>query len=857
MTDQFEEMLDLLREPLADKYEMESLLGSGGMGAVYLARDIKHDRPVAIKVLHPEFAQSLGSERFLREVAVTAKLSHPHVLPLYDSGNADGFLYYVMPLIEGEDLGERIAREKQLPIKDTVHIAKEVAEAIGYAHSMGLVHRDIKPGNIMLSGGHAIVVDFGIARAVDAAADGSKITQTGMSVGTPAYMAPEQGMADEVDGRADLYSLGCVIYEMLVGQVPFTAPTPSGVIARHAMDSVPPVTIMREAIPDELEDVIMQAMAKTPADRYQTGMEMAEALDMVDVQTAMHRRSSIGMRQSGMTRQSIAGRQSAMFDVEQPWWKRMMAPALGVLGVIGIAAGAWAVFGGGGERRSLVNGGPDPRSVAVLYFVDLSSSGEWAHVADGLTEGLIANLSQVRELSVVSRNGVAQFRGSDMRRDSIATALNVGSIVEGSVEEVSGGLKVETRLLDASGSTIDRANFVIAPEELLTAQDSVVQTVANLLRQVLGDEVQLRQRRETASNVDAWLLLQRAERFTKDGEALLDQDQVSQGIALLLRADSALANAEAADPEWIEPIISRGWIARQLAELQEDPFEAQPWIERGLGHAERALVLGGNVPRGLELRGTLRLDLWYREVTPDPSEREQIHKGATEDLEAAVAAEPSLTRAWMALNNVYYDKEDATAAMMAARRAYEEDAYLRNADGILIDLFWGSMDLEQFGQSRRWCAEGVRRFPRVFDIVECQLWQMATPALPADPEQAWQLYATLDTLAPEASRPYLMTKWQIVVGGVLARAGLTDSARSVLERARASITHESDPTQDLASVEAYMRGLLGDYDEAIDLLKLYVASNPGHAFAEAAGTLWWWRDLRAQPRFREVTGSDR
>ena len=286
MTDQFEEMLDLLREPLADKYEIESLLGSGGMGAVYLARDIKHDRPVAIKVLHPEFAQSLGSERFLREVAVTAKLSHPHVLPLYDSGDADGFLYYVMPLIEGEDLGERIAREKQLPIKDTVHIAKEVAEAIGYAHSMGLVHRDIKPGNIMLSGGHAIVVDFGIARAVDAAADGDKITQTGMSVGTPSYMAPEQAMADEIDGRADLYSLGCVIYEMLVGQVPFTAPTPSGVIARHAMDSVPPVTIMREAIPDELEDVIMQAMAKTPADRYQTGMEMAEALDMVDVQSS-------------------------------------------------------------------------------------------------------------------------------------------------------------------------------------------------------------------------------------------------------------------------------------------------------------------------------------------------------------------------------------------------------------------------------------------------------------------------------------------------------------------------------------------------------------------------------------------
>ena len=450
MTDQLQEMLEALREPLSDKYEMQSLLGAGGMGAVYLARDIKHDRSVAIKVLHPEFAQSLGAERFLREVSVTAKLSHPHILPLYDSGDANGFLYYVMPLIEGEDLGDRITREKQLPIKDAVLIAKEVAEALGYAHSMGLVHRDIKPGNIMLSGGHAIVVDFGIARAVDAAG-GEKITQTGMSVGTPAYMSPEQSSGEEVDARADLYSLGCVLYEMLVGQIPFTGPTPMAIMARHTMDTVPPPTIMREAIPDELEDVIMQAMAKTPADRFQTGMEMTEALDMVDVYTAMHRRPSIAMRQSGMMRKSVVGRQSAMFDIAQPWWRRALVPGVAGLTAVGIAAGAWAAFGRSGGTA--LGSGLDPQRIAVLYFDDLSSDGALSGIADGLAEELIEELQRAN-VTVTSANGVRPYRGSNVARDSIARALGVGTLVVGTLEQRPGdSVLITTRIVD--GSTLE------------------------------------------------------------------------------------------------------------------------------------------------------------------------------------------------------------------------------------------------------------------------------------------------------------------------------------------------------------------------------------------------------------------
>ena len=228
MTDE----LERLKTALADTYAVESELGAGGMATVYLARDLKHDRLVAVKVLRSEIAASLGHERFLREIQVTAKLTHPHILPLYDSGDADGFLYYVMPYVEGESLADMIHREQQLALHDAVRITREAASALAYAHSLGLVHRDIKPANIMLSGGHAVVADFGIARAVSEAG-GEKITQTGMAVGTPTYMSPEQAAGEErLDGRSDVYALGCVLYEMLVGQPPFTGPNAQSIIAR-------------------------------------------------------------------------------------------------------------------------------------------------------------------------------------------------------------------------------------------------------------------------------------------------------------------------------------------------------------------------------------------------------------------------------------------------------------------------------------------------------------------------------------------------------------------------------------------------------------------------------------------------
>ncbi len=240
------DLLESLRETLADRYAIERELGRGGMATVYLAEDRKHRRPVAIKVLHPELAAALGAERFLREIEIAARLQHPHILPLYDSGSAGGQLYYVMPYVEGESLRDRLSREQQLPLEDALRIATEVAGALAYAHSHGIVHRDIKPENIMLSGGTAVVADFGIAHAVTAAGEEHDLTQTGTIIGTPAYMSPEQATGSaELDGRSDEYSLACVVYEMVVGEPPFTGPTAQAIIARHSLDMVSPPSIVR------------------------------------------------------------------------------------------------------------------------------------------------------------------------------------------------------------------------------------------------------------------------------------------------------------------------------------------------------------------------------------------------------------------------------------------------------------------------------------------------------------------------------------------------------------------------------------------------------------------------------------
>ena len=267
-----------LSTALSDRYLLERELGAGGMATVYLAHDVKHDRDVAIKVLHPDLGAALGGERFLTEIRTTAKLQHPHILPLLDSGEANGLLYYVMPYVTGETLRARLTRERQLPIGDAVLIAREVADALGSAHAIGIIHRDIKPENILLQGGHALVADFGIALAVQSAG-GQRMTQTGLSLGTPQYMSPEQAMGERaIDARSDVYALGAVTYEMLIGEPPFTGPSVQAIVARLLTDEPRPMAGQRKAIPEHVEAAVMRALEKLPADRFAQASEFATAL---------------------------------------------------------------------------------------------------------------------------------------------------------------------------------------------------------------------------------------------------------------------------------------------------------------------------------------------------------------------------------------------------------------------------------------------------------------------------------------------------------------------------------------------------------------------------------------------------
>jgi len=286
------DLLARLRAGLADRYRVERELARGRTAVVFLAQDLKHDRSVAIKVLHPELAAAVGAERFLREIQLAARLQHPHIVALHDSGETDGLLYFVMPYVEGESLRDRLEREPQLPVPEALRVAGDVAQALTYAHALGVVHRDIKPENILLENGHALVADFGIARAISAAGS-ERLTETGIALGTPAYMSPEQGAEDGVvDGRSDLYALGCVAYEMLVGAPPFTGPTAQAILARHAVDPVAPIRTVRDTVPPGVERAVLKALAKVPADRHAGATEFAQELTQPALEQGSSRRQS-------------------------------------------------------------------------------------------------------------------------------------------------------------------------------------------------------------------------------------------------------------------------------------------------------------------------------------------------------------------------------------------------------------------------------------------------------------------------------------------------------------------------------------------------------------------------------------
>ena len=842
--------LERLRLTLAEHYAVTRELGRGGMAVVYLADDIRHDRQVAIKVLMPELAASIGGDRFLREIRVAAKLQHPHILPLFDSGSRDGLLYYVMPFVEGESLRDKLNREKQLDIGEAIRLASEVADALHYAHKSGVVHRDIKPENIMLSGGHALVADFGIAKAVSAAG-GEQLTQTGMAIGTPYYMSPEQAIGEGLDGRSDQYSLACVLYELLAGQPPFTGPTPMAVLARHSLERVPSLQIVRHSIPEGVEMVILRALEKVAADRFATIGEFAEALRSAEIERISHRTGA----------RPVPTRDLPRYPAPAAGGRRRFVLAAAALALVLIAGGLllWRTRSGPANETpgtASASAGADPSRVAVLYFGSRGGSDSLTYLADGLTEALINELAAVKALHVISRNGVTPYRNTTASPDSISRALKVGTLVSGTVAQSGDRLRVNVALVNAqTGAELGNKTIERPRTELFALQDDLAKEVSFFLRQRLGQEIEVRESRAGTRNVAAWEELQRGLRESQDGEALGAIDDSAGAAVKLARADSLYARAEALDRQWLRPATLRGWLEyrRSRLALSAPPAYHRERIERGLEHAARALAIRADDPDALELRGTLRYWRWLNNLVP-PSEANAAFAGAEEDLRGSVAANPAQASAWTTLSHLLINKPALAEAKLAALRAYDADPYLTNANVTVWRLFTTSYDLDDVVEAKNWCEEGQRRFPTDYRFDECQLWYFVMEGAKPDIKTAWQVLARYVDRSPPGLREVNRKKGEMRVAAALGRAGLPDSARRVAERARADAA--LDPGREVMFIEVIARALLGDRDEAFRLLSTYVASNPGIRSAMAKDSeSWELRGLRSDARWRTLIGS--
>jgi serine/threonine-protein kinase len=819
------------------RYEVQRSVGEGGMATVYLARDEKHGRLVAIKVLRPELGASIGSDRFLREIRTAAQLQHPNILALYDSGEADGLLF------EGESLRDRLNREKQLPIEDAVMLVREAADALHFAHQHGVVHRDIKPENILIQGGHALVADFGIARAFSEAG-GEKLTQTGMAIGTPHYMSPEQGMGGDVDGRSDVYSLGCVLYELLVGQPPFDGPNAMAILARHSMEAVPAMHVVRRTVPEDLESVVEESLEKSAADRFQTAEDFSEALLSVDL-SHVTRRHAVPR----VTMSRVAARK------KQRRKTFLIAGAAGAVVLAGAAVAVTALRGGGNTSRPQEDGWP-ASSIAVLYF-DARGGDSVKYVADGLTEALITQLSGVNGLKVISRNGVRPFRGQDLPPDSIGARLQVGTIVSGTVSQAGDLLRLDISLVKAKGGAeLGNKRLERPRTEVFALQDSLAADVASVLRRELGQAVKLQNTRLGTRNAKAWELAQKAEVSAKDAETMVAEGKLPEARRHLALADSLLVLASQEDRRWVAPLAQRAKLVYRDCRMSgNEKVYNDTCTARGIALAEAAVALDSTDPDAREARGELKYLRYLLSIEANPDRAEKLMDEAEADFRAAIEANPTQAYSWNQLSHLLTNRAQAGESKLAALKAYEHDPYLANAHVTVGRLFYNALDAGDLHEANNWCQEGARRFPNEPRFALCQVQVFAMPGATPDVEAAWKNVARFVELSEPSRREYWQKRASMMMALALVRAGLPDSAKRVAERARADLS--VDPTLELVYIESLMLALIPDKDAAFSRLSAFLAAHPQQGKNLEKDDTWWTKELRSDPRWRSLVLSTR
>lgn len=621
-------MVNPLYASLADRYRIERELGRGGMATVFLAHDLKHDRPVALKVLHPDLARVVGPDRFLREIHLSARLQHPHIVAVHDSGEADGQLWFTMPYVEGGTLRTRLEREQQLPVADALRIATEVADALHYAHQHGVIHRDIKPENILLSGAsgrdHAMVADFGIARVL-APELGPRLTDSGISVGTPQYMSPEQAMAErELDPRTDIYSLGCVLYEMLTGEPPYTGPNPQAVLAKRLSEPVPHLRTGRD-VPLALEATVTKALARAPADRFSSAADFGAALQ---------------------------GRAEARARASAPVFARPVAVGAALLL---LALGVFAAF------RMRQRATAPAASAAVLPFVDLSPQKDQEYFSDGLTEELITTLSQVPGLRVAARTSSFQFQGQSPDVHDVGRKLDVGAVLEGSVRKNGNRLRVSAQLINVTdGYQLWSESYDRDLTDIFAVQEDVARSIVAALR------VRLAPARDSAL----------AARPTRD---LAAYDLYLKGLfawnqrtgPTLQEAVRYLEQATARDSTF-----ARAWAALAQAYILVVPFAggspADTW-KKAQAAANKALALDGSSAEAYTSLG-------YGNMI-----YEWDFAAAEANFQRAIAADPNYATGHHWYGDLLAGHGRFAEALAQMRRAHQLDPLSRQ---IAIELGW-------------------------------------------------------------------------------------------------------------------------------------------------------------------------
>jgi eukaryotic-like serine/threonine-protein kinase len=726
------EQLDRLKAAIAGRYDIEREIGSGGMATVYVARDVKHGRQVALKVLRPELAAALGPDRFLREIELAARLNHPHIVPLYDSGEADGFLFYVMPYIKGESLRPLLDREGQLPVDRALTLTRQVASALDHAHAHDVVHRDIKPENILLHEGVAMVTDFGIALAVTAASN-RRLTTGGVWLGTADYVSPEQATGDEVvDARSDVYSLACVLFEMLAGQPPFTAPTSLAVITKRLTDPAPDVRRVRASVPTVIERALSKALAREPRDRFGSTGAFAEALVHTEpVQTKS-------------------------------------------------------------------------RTIAVLPFLNLSADPENEYFADGITEDVIAQLSKIGALNVISRTSVMPFKRREQSLREISSRLEAATLLDGSVRRAGNRVRIVAQLVDAAterhlwGETYDRQLT-----DVFEIQTEVALNIAGALKAELSSDEEMRIGKEPTSDVEAYQLYLLGRhclaRYTFEG---------------MHKAIEYFEAAIARDPNYG---LAHAAIAKAYSELAvTGSIEPQQGYQRALASAQHALEIDSTLGDAHCILGEIK------------AVRDFDWPGADREFKRALELSPSSADAYDLYGRMCAALGRFDEAIALVKRAQELDPLAHRSDHANALLRAGRYD-EALESARR-----SVEFDPHYDRARATLgWAYILKGMNAEGIAELQKAAAL---TPDNDA------WSAQLGQAYAMCGQPEKAREVLRKLTAESGRYVSPYH-----LAYVYTGLGEYDRAMDWLE--------KAYEQRAGAIsgikssFLFAPLRSHPRF--------